>query len=192
MIRNIYHKPRIDWLALFMLAWLLVILLSCNVIKGKRSTRASTDSISQKSASVVDTGSGGSTRVSTKDSKETFDWSKLTIQYPPGQRDTNITNIYNYPQKPATVIYETGKATSEHHDRDSLNEWFKNALQSMQNSVDSLHREQATSEKDKKTTPSIWFYVAVFAAVLVCWKGLGFIWTWFTGKYHILLPKSKA
>lgn len=185
--RQLYHKPPGRNLWVLILIGLLIMCFSrCNVIKGKRSTRSSTDSISRKSASVVDTGSGGS--VSHGTSKETFDWSKLTIQYPPG--DTNVTIINNYPQKPATVIYETGHGAKEETRTDSS--WFKNALASMQSSLDSLHREMATSEKDKQTTPSIWFYVAVFAAVLVCWKGLGFVWTWFTGKYHILLPKSKA
>lgn len=183
MIRNIYHKPRIDWLTLFMLACLVVILLSCNVIKGKRSTRATVDSVARKTVNVVDTGSGGT--VSRGTSKETFDWSKLTIQYPPG--DTNITNIYNYPQKPATVVYETGKGTKEETHTDST--WFKNALSAMQNSVDSLHRELAISQKDKETRPSVWLYAAIMAGVLIIWKGAGWCWKWVTARYNVFSKK---
>lgn len=171
---------------LILIGLLIMCFSRCNVIKAKRSTKATVDSVSRKSASVVDTGSGGSRSAST--SKETFDWSKLTIQYPPG--DTNVTIINNYPQKPATVIYETGHGAKEETRTDST--WFRNALSAMQNSVDSLHMEISQRDKDKQTTPSIWFYVAVFAAVLVCWKGIGLCWTWLTGKYHILMPKSKA
>jgi len=166
MIRNIYHKPRIDWLTLFMLAWLVVIMLSCNVIKGKRSTRATVDSVARKTTSVVDTGSGGATRKITTDSKSEFDWTKLTLQYP---RDTNVTNIYNYPQKPATVIYETGRGSSEAHTIDSSSEWFKNAITSLNSSVDSLSKRLQESEKNKETAPSIWFLIGVvFIIIVVC------------------------
>lgn len=183
MIRNIYHKPRIDWLTLFMLAWLVVIMLSCNVIKGKRSTRATVDSVARKTVNVVDTGSGGA--VSRGTSKETFDWSKLTIQYPPG--DTNITNIYNYPQKPATVIYETGKGTKEETHTDST--WFKNALSAMQNSVDSLHRELATSQKDKETRPSVWLFLGLGVAGWLLGAALGKCWKWVTARYNVFSKK---
>lgn len=179
MIRNIYHKPRIDWLLVFMLAWLLVILLSCNVIKAKRSTRATTDSVSRQTTAVVDTSQGGS--VSKAVSKETFDWSKLTLQYPPG--DTNITNIYNYPQRPATVIYETGKGTKEESRSDST--YWQNAFSLIQAQQDSLHRELLEMRKEKETRPSIWLFVAVVVGIMIVWKGIG----WVTSKYSLFVRK---
>ena len=179
MIRNIYHKPRIDWLLVFMLAWLLVILLSCNVIKAKRSTRATTDSVSRQTTAVVDTSQGGA--VSKAVSKETFDWSKLTLQYPPG--DTNITNIYNYPQRPATVIYETGKGTKEESRSDST--YWQNAFSLIQAQQDSLHRELLEMRKEKETRPSIWLFVAVVVGIMIVWKGIG----WVTSKYSLFVRK---
>lgn len=176
------YKPNIDPITIFMLAWLLVIMLSCNVIKAKRSTRATTDSVSRQTTAVVDTSQGGA--VSKAVSRETFDWSKLTLQYPPG--DTNITNIYNYPQRPATVIYETGKVTKEETRTDST--WFKNAISSLTASVDSLSRKLAEQTKDKETRPNIWLYAGIMIGILVIWKGIG----WVTSKYTFFIPKTKV
>lgn len=185
MIRNLYHKPRIDWLLVFMLAWLLVILLSCNVIKGKRSTRSQTDSVSRQTTATVDTSQGGS--VSKDVSRETFDWSKLTLQYPPG--DTNITNIYNYPQRPATVIYETGKGTKEESRTDSA--WFHNFLTKMDERYDARFTMLEESIKNKETKPNIWFYV-IFGAIILAAQGvLKLAWGWIKPRIPLFNNKSK-
>lgn len=163
-------------IGILIVAW---VMLSCNVIKAKRSTRATTDSVSSRKTAAVDTSSGGS--VSRGTSKETFDWSKLTLQYPPG--DTNITNIYNYPQRPATVIYETGKGSKEESRSDSA--YWQNAFSLMQSQQDSLHRELVEMRKDKETRPSIWLFVGIVAAGLVLYG----VVSGFLKKYHLFVKK---
>lgn len=171
---------------LLILAFIMVVLFnSCAVVKHKSSKASQTDSVSRKSSSLTDSGTGG--LLSKTNSTEQSDWWRTTVQYP---RDTNITNIYNYPQKPATIIYEGGKETKQTQTLDSG--WFKNALSNMTLQVDSLSKRLEESNKDKKSKPTIWLYVAIVAGILIAWKGIGLAWTWFTGKYSILIPKNKV
>lgn len=158
MIRNIYHKPPVNWVLLLMLLALLVVAVSCNVTKGKSSIQASTDSVSSKTVSVVDTGRGGN--VSRGTSKEANDWWRETWQFP---RDTNVTNVY-----PTAYIREGGTQTKEVQTFDSG--WFKNALSLQQASMDSLHRELAEVRKDKGTRPSILLFVGLAVGVVVVWS----------------------
>lgn len=178
MTLNPNHKALILLLAMAcMICWL--VLSSCSVTKSKRSSRSQTDSVSSRSSAFRDSSSGGKASVSTSNAKETFDWSKLTIQYP---RDTNITNIYNYPQKPATVIYETGRGTSEVNTRDSTAEWFKAAVSLLQASQDSLSRRMEEQSKDKKTAPNIWTAVIVLGLMYLVIE----VVKWGAGKYSIV------
>jgi len=59
----------------------------------------------------------------------------------------------------------------------------------MQNSVDSLHRELSTSQKDKETRPSMWLYAAIMVGVLIIWKGAGWCWKWVTTRYNVFSKK---
>ncbi len=170
---------------ILLLCAIAAILSSCAVIKHKSSKSSSIDSVSRKSSSLIDSSAGG--LLSKTNSTEQSDWWRTTVQFP---RDTNITNIYNYPQKPATIIYEGGKETKQTQTLDSG--WFKNALSNMTLQVDSLSKRLEESNKDKKSKPSIWLYVAIVAGIWLAWKGIGLAWTWFTGKYHLLIPKNKV
>ena len=175
------------WVILLLILAFIVIVLfnSCAVVKHKSSKDSRTDSVSRKASSLTDSSAGG--LLSKTNSTEQSDWWRTTVQFP---RDTNITNIYNYPQKPATIIYEGGKETKQTQTLDSG--WFKNALSNMSSQVDSLSKRLEESNKDKKSKSTIWLYVAIAAGILIAWKGIGFVWTWFTGKYHLLIPKNKA
>lgn len=173
-------------LQLILIGLLIMCFSRCNVLKSKRSTVASTDSVSKRSTSVVDTGTGGS--VSRGTSKETFDWSKLTIQYP---RDTpNMTNIYNYPQRPATVVYETGKGTKEEARTDS--NWFKNFLVQLDDKYDARFTRIEESVKNKETKPSIWFYIILIAGSLFGWEIIKYGWKFVRTKYLSFIPKIKS
>lgn len=178
-----YPPPQPNYGLLAMLACIMIIAIGvctgCNVIKGKRSVRSNTDSVSRKVTQVIDTGSGGSTHKEVSDTHEAFDWSRLTLQYP---RDTNVTNIYNYPQRPGTVIYETGSSTKDSQTQTFDSSWFKNAFTAMQATIDSLSRQVAISSKDKETRPSIWLFVGIVAViVIICLVAYNYI-----GKFKIV------
>ena len=168
---------------------LVIVSSSCNVIKAKRSTKQTSDSVSIGTKTSIDTSFGGSTSKTKTDSKETFDWSKLTIQYP---RDTNVTNIYNYPQRPATVIYETGKATKDVQEQKSDSNWYKNFLIQMDEKYDARFSSIEETIKNKETKPNIWFYVIIGGCVLLAWEVIKYGWKWLTSKYTFFLPKTKA
>lgn len=140
IIRPLYPRRKPDYLLLFMLLWLAVILLSCNVLKSKRSRSEQVDSVSRRTAAVVDTGSGGN--VSRGTSSERAEWERAIYQYP---RDTSVVNLH-----PTTVIYERGASVREETRTDST--WFKNALSSLSVAVDSLSRRMAEQSKAKETT----------------------------------------
>lgn len=181
MIRPLYHKRKPDRITIFMLVCLVIILLSCNVLKGKRSMTASVDSVSRHSTAVIDTGTGG--QVSKNTTKSTDEWWRTTVQYPPRDTIHNVTNVY-----PSTVVYEGGKGTKEVQQVDSS--WFHNAMSLLQASQDSVSRLMREQTKDKETRPSVWLFVGILVAVLVCWKLLGTGWKWLTAKYHIFTPKT--
>lgn len=172
-------KPPVVTIVLVLIALLaasVFILSSCNVTKAKRSSRASTDSVSSRTVSVVDTGRGGS--ISREKSHEQAEWWRTTFQFP---RDTSVVNVY--PAGPATVIYEGGKHTKEVDKADSS--WFKNAFSVQQAQMDSLHRELVELRKDKETRPSIWLFVGIVVAGLLVYV----VVSGFLKKYTLFVRK---
>jgi hypothetical protein len=174
-------------LQLILIGILIMCFSHCRVVRKVNRNSSDSTSLRKVSALAVDSGTGGSIKKSTTDTKETFDWSKLTIQYP---RDTNVTNIYNYPQKPATVIYETGKGTKETQSQTIDSIWFKNAISSLTVTIDSLNARVSEYHKEAKTESrglGVWLILICLAGYWILTKGIGLV----TSKYTFFVPKGK-
>lgn len=166
----------------FVLAFLSLcfLLLSCEVIKGKKTIASDSTTVKKETVAVVDTSKGGSVKTNT--TKEAFDWYKMTQLFDQNKQPAGDTKVY-----PSTVIYEGGKGTKESTTIDST--WFKNALSLLQAKIDSANAKYESSEKNKQVESKglgVWLLVICFAAYWVLTKGI----SWFTGKYTFFIPKK--
>lgn len=131
---------------------LALMLGGCEVIKAKKASRMDQTGVQRIAQSSSDSSAGGSLKKSDNISKEQYDWYRTTMQYLPGQyKDTNVTNVYNYPQQPATIIYEGGKGAREQSSSTFDSSWFQNALATAMARVDSLTQKLEMSEKNKQS-----------------------------------------
>lgn len=153
MIRQIYHKPRIDWILLFMLACLVVILASCNVTKAKRSSSSDSLNVSRGSLSVIDTSRSGALSKSTTDTKEANEWWRTITTYP---RDTTVINL-----SPMTVIHEGGKGTREVQEAHIDSSWQQAALSILQAQSDSMRVWRTEIRKDKESRPNVLMWILI-------------------------------
>lgn len=154
-------------IAILAIIALAVVFSGCEITKGKKSASFDQTGVSKKTASSTDSSAGGGIKKTESNSKEQYDWYRTIMQYLPGQyRDTNITNVYNYPQQPATIIYEGGKGTKEQNTNTFDSTWFKNALASAMASMDSLKSIVQTSEKNKQSeTKGVGLVLVIIVAV---------------------------
>lgn len=171
MIRNIYHKPRIDWIIIFMLACIVVIFMtSCEMFKHTTKHEASSGSSSVMTASGIDTSQEGSVTKTNSNIKESNQWQRETWQFP---RDTNVTNIY-----PTTYIRETGSGSKETNTQTVDSNWLKAYIAFALSQKDTTHAEATTNETTKESETKglgVWLLVVCFGAYWLLTKALPWV-----------------
>jgi hypothetical protein len=175
---NFNEKPPVNkwllWLAVVLLLWLLFVLPGCEIIKHTKKSNTDSVSVSRKNTSTIDTTQSGGVSKSSTLSKEDFDWWKTTLHF--GEhKDTNIYNFHNYPQQPATIIYEGGKGTKETQTNTLDSNWIKNALTQYKNEYDSSHLKSELKEKDKESETKGLGLWAIILIVVCTTAGQGLI-----------------
>lgn len=169
MIRQIYHKPRIDWILLFMLACLVVILASCELFKKTTKQETQDMAASSKTASGLDTSKSGSVTKTTTNVKENDEWWRETWKFP---IDTghDVTNVY-----PSTIIYEGGKGTKETNTQQIDSNWLKAYIAFAMSQKDTTHASASSKEVEKQSETKglgIWMFVICFAGYWLLTTGL--------------------
>jgi len=173
---NFNKKPPIlDWLlallAILLLAAVIIFIPGCEIIKHTKRSNTDSVSVSKKSSGTIDSTQQGSVSKSSTLTKEDFDWWKTTLHF--GERkDTNVYNFHNYPQQPATIIYEGGKGSKETATNTFDSNWIKNALMQFKNEYDSSHKKSEVKEKDKEVETKGLGLGAVILIVLCINAGL--------------------
>lgn len=172
MIRQIYHKPRIDWILLFMLACLLVILASCELFK--KTTKKETDSMtsSVKTSAGLDTSKSGSVTKTNTNTKEQDEWWRKIIQYPV-DTSHDVTNVY-----PSTIIYEGGKGTKETNTQQIDSNWLKAYIAFAMSQKDTTHASASSKEVEKQSETKglgVWLFVICFAGYWLLTTGLPWV-----------------
>ena len=121
-------------LTLMAVIFMIFLLQSCEVIKGKRTTVSDTTAVQKKDSGAVKTNTGTETKQS--------EWWKETVIFPPA-KDCTINNYFNN-SYPAIIIKEGGNAQQQ--------STFYNYDSAWQKKLDSLAASQKTTEKTKDTT----------------------------------------
>lgn len=131
-------------LALMAVIFMIFLLQSCEVIKGKRTTVSDTTAVQKKDSGAIKTSTGTDTKQS--------EWWKETVIFPPG-KDCTINNYYTT-NPPAIIIREGGTAQQQ--------STFFNYDSAWLSKIDSLAASQKTTEKTKETTVlSPWQIIAI-------------------------------
>ena len=131
-------------LTLLAVLFLIFLLQSCEVIKGKKTILFDTTFVQKKDSGAVKTNTATET-------KQT-EWWKETVIFPPA-KDCTINNYFNN-SYPAIIIKEGGNAQQQ--------STFYNYDSAWQKKLDSLAATQKTTEKTKDTkllTP--WQIIAI-------------------------------
>lgn len=151
-------------LILILLAFIFCLLLeSCEVIKGKKTAKTDSTSVSKTDQGAIKTSFDSSTKEN--------QWTKETFVFPPALRDCTVNNNY-FPQ-PTVYIRESGSSKEQNNIVVVDSTWQKR--------YDSLQYVQSISEKTKETKVlSMWqiigLAVGVSLFVFVLLKvGSGFI-----------------
>ncbi len=176
-------RNKLNWKAIviFVIAFLLLcfLLLSCEIIKGKKSSKSDVSSLRKESVHLIDSSEGGSSRKTDTKVKEEFDWYKMTQLFNNAQKPGD-TKVY-----PSTVIYEGGKGTKETQVNSIDSNWFKNAMSLLQAKLDSANAKIEQSEKNKHSeSKGVGLIMVIIIVIigLIVYKVAGY----YFGKFKIL------
>lgn len=153
---------------------LLAILLgSCEILKFKKKTATDSTKVTTQQVAVKDSSTGGTVHKEEKNSKDDYEWWKVTLQNLQRPGDTTITNIY-----PQTVIYEGGKGVKEESSNTYDTSWQHRFFEYMNARYDSLGVKIEAVQKDKHAETKgvgLITMILIIAGVYLLLNGLGFV-----------------